>query len=175
MNNIMPKIKGGIMRKYVASFTLLIAVFMFSAAAWAAPEVEIKIKTEKEKVVTKDGQKVKKMIATKNFIPGEIIHYTILYRNKGTEDATKAVINDPIPAGCVYIPGSATETGELTFSIDGGKTYNKPALLTYEVEATGGGMEKRTASPEEYTNIRWVIDSIPAGTNGKVSFQVKVK
>jgi len=163
------------MRKYVASFTLLIAVFLLSAAAWAAPDVEIRIKTEKEKVVTKDGQKVKKMVAAKNFTPGEIIHYTVLYRNKGNEDATKAVINDPIPAGCIYIPGSATETGELSFSIDGGKTYKKPALLTYEVKAASGGMEKRTASPEEYTNIRWVIDRIPAGTNGKVSFQVKVK
>jgi uncharacterized repeat protein (TIGR01451 family) len=163
------------MRKYVASFTLLVAAFLLTAAAWAAPEVEIKIKTEKEKVVMKDGQKVTKMVAAKNFTPGEIIHYTILYRNKGNEDATKAVINDPIPAGCVYIPGSATEVGELTFSVDGGKTYNKPALLTYEVKASNGGMQKRTASTEEYTNIRWVIDRIPAGTNGKVSFQVKVK
>lgn len=163
------------MRKYVASFTLLVAIFVLSATAWAAPEVEIKIKTEKEKIVMKDGQKVKKMVAAKNFTPGEIIHYTILYRNKGNEEATKAVLNDPIPAGCVYIPGSATEAGELTFSIDGGKTYNKPALLTYEVKGSGGSMVKRTASPEEYTNIRWVIDKIPAGTNGKVSFQVKVK
>lgn len=163
------------MRKHFVSYTLLVAVFLLSAAAWAAPDVEIKIKAEKEKVVTKDGQKVKKMVVAKTFLPGEIIHYTVLYRNKGTEDATRAVLSDPIPEGTAYIPGSATEKGELTFSIDGGKTYNKPALLTYEVKGAGGAGEKRVASPEQYSHIRWVIDRVPAGTNGKVSFQVKVK
>jgi uncharacterized repeat protein (TIGR01451 family) len=158
------------MRKFIASFTLLVAVFLLSAAAWAAPDMEIKIKAEKEKVVTKDGQKVKKMVIAKTFLPGEIIHYTVLYRNKGTEDATGAVLSDPIPEGTVYIPGSASETGELTFSIDRGKAFNKPALLTYEVKGV-----KQVASPEQYTNIRWVIDRVPAGANGKVSFQVKVK
>ncbi len=111
----------------------------------------------------------------KELHPGEIIHYTILYRNTGNENATNAVVSDPIPKGTVYIPGSATETGELSFSIDGGKTFKKPALLTYETKAANGAVEKRVASPEEYTHIRWVIDKIPAGANGKVSFQVKVK
>lgn len=155
--------------------SVIAAMLLISAAAWGAPQVEVKVKAEKEKVVTKEGKKVTKMVAAKSFSPGEIIHYTILYRNTGNEDATSAVISDPIPKGTVYLPGSATETGELTFSIDGGKTFKKPALLTYEMKAPSGAIEKRTASPEEYTHIRWVIDRIPAGASGKVSFQVKVK
>lgn len=163
------------MRKYVASFILLAAIFLLSAAAWAAPNVEIKIKAEKGKVVTKDGKKSTKMVVAKNLTPGEIIHYTVLYRNTGNEVATNAVVSDPIPKGTVYIPGSASETGELTFSIDQGKTFKKPALLSYEMKSPDGSVEKRVASPEEYTHIRWVIDKIPAGANGKVSFQVKVQ
>jgi uncharacterized repeat protein (TIGR01451 family) len=163
------------MKKHVVVTAALLAMLLASAMAWAAPDVEIKIKAEKEKIVTKDGQKVKKMVTAKSFTPGETIHYTILYRNKGDEDATKVVLSDPIPEGCLYVPGSATDIGEVAFSIDGGKTYNKPALLTYEVKGANGAREKRVASPEQYSHIRWVIERIPAGSNGKVSFQVIVK
>lgn len=163
------------MRKFATCFTLLAASLLIAAAAWAAPNLEIKVKAEKAKVVTKDGQKVTKMVIAKSFSPGEVIHYTILFRNTGNEEATDAVLSDPIPKGTVYIPGSATETGDLTFSIDGGKTFKKPALLTYETKSAAGAVEKKVASPEEYTHIRWVINKIPAGSNGKVSFDVKVK
>lgn len=164
------------MKKAASVFAAITAILLLSAVvAFAAPNVEIKIKAEKEKVVTKDGKKVTKMVAAGNIVPGEIIHYTILYRNTGNEDATSAVLSDPIPAGTSYIPGSATVVGELTFSIDKGKTFKKPALLTYETKGSDGKIEKRVASPEEYSHIRWVIDKIPAGATGKVSFQVKVK
>jgi uncharacterized repeat protein (TIGR01451 family) len=162
------------MRKSAASF-IVVAAALIATAAWGAPNLEIKVKAEKAKVVSKDGQKVTRMVVAKNFTPGEVIHYTVLYRNTGNEDATNAVVSDPIPNGTVYIPGSASDTGEVTFSIDGGKTFKKPALLSYEMKTAAGTVEKRVASPEEYTHIRWVINKIPAGSNGKVSFQVKVK
>ena len=164
------------MRKLVASFTLLVAFSLLTAAAWAAPDVEIKIKAEKEKIVTKDGQKVRKMVAAKSFTPGETIHYTILYRNKGNEAASNAVIDDPIPAGTIYIPDSATGEGaDISFSIDGGKTYKKATLLFYELEKEPGKKERRVASPEQYTHVRWTVASIPPGGGGKVGFKVQVK
>ncbi|MCM0080465.1 hypothetical protein L4X63_02570 [Geomonas sp. Red32] len=159
------------MLKQAKIVILAMAVVLMATAAFAAPKVEIKIRAEKAKItVAKDGTKSTKMVLAKNFAPGEVIHYIVLYRNTGSEDATNAVISDPIPQGTVYIPGSASETGEVSFSIDGGKSFNRPALLTYQTRG-----EKRVASPEEYTNIRWVINRIPAGAQGKVSFQVKVK
>lgn len=163
------------MKKIAARIILAAAALLITAAAWAAPDVEIKVKAEKEKVITKDGQKVKKLVVAKSFSPGEIINYSILYRNKGDEKATGVVLNDPIPKGCVYVPGSATDVGEVTFSIDGGKSYKKQSLLTYEVKLPNGQVEKRVASPEDYTNIRWTINSIAPGETGKVQFQVRVK
>lgn len=155
--------------------TMTAAFMLLAASAWAQPKVNITIKAEKEVVVTEQGKKVKKMVEAKDIVPGEEITYTLSYSNAGSEAATNMVISDPVPAGTSYIPGSASETGELTFSIDHGKSYKKPALLTYEVTTPDGKREKRVASPEEYTDIRWVISAVPAGREGAVIFKVKVK
>lgn len=162
--------------KQASKTIMIMAGFMLLAGtALAQPKVNITIKAEKEVVVTEKGKTVKKMVEAKEIVPGEVIIYTLSYGNTGSEAATSVVISDPIPAGTSYIPGSASETGELTFSIDHGKSYKKPALLTYEVATPDGKKEKRVASPEEYTDIRWVISAVPAGGKGAVSFKVKVK
>lgn len=163
-------------RRSIAGFT--VAAFMLVAvplAAWAQPKVEISIKAEKEVTVTAKGKQVKRRIAAKGIEPGEELIYTLNYANVGSEPAKDVVISDPIPAGTAYIPGSATETGEVAFSIDKGKTFKKPTLLTYEVKGKDGKVQKRVASPEDYTDIRWTIPSIAVGEKGSVSFTVKVK
>jgi uncharacterized repeat protein (TIGR01451 family) len=105
-----------------------------------------------------------------------VIFYTLNYINSGNEPATNVVLDDPVPMGTAYLPGSAFGTGaDITFSIDGGKSFKKPSLLVYEVKGKNGAVEKRTASPEEYTNIRWLIDRIEAGAKGSVGFQVKIQ
>ena len=144
-------------------------------AAWAQPKVAITIKAEKEVTVTAKGKQVKKRIAAKGVQPGEEIIYTLNYANSGSEVAKDVTISDPIPAGTAYIPGSASEVGDLTFSIDKGKSFRKPTLLTYELKGSDGRVQKRVATPEDYTDIRWTVPSIPAGGKGSVSFRVKVK
>jgi uncharacterized repeat protein (TIGR01451 family) len=144
-------------------------------AAWAQPKISITIKAEKEVSVTIKGKQTKKKIAAKGVQPGEEIIYTLSYVNSGTEAAKDVNISDPIPAGTAYIPGSASEVGDLAFSIDKGKSYKKPTLLTYESKGGDGQMQKRVASPEDYTDIRWRIPSVPAGGKGSVNFKVKVK
>ena len=155
-----------------------VAALMLAAmplAAWGQPKVGITVKAEKEVTVTAKGKSVKKRIAARGVQPGEEIIYTLDYANSGTEAAKDVVVSDPIPAGTAYIPGSASEVGDLTFSIDKGKSFRKPTLLTYELKGSDGKMQKRVATPEDYTDIRWTIASIPAGGKGSVSFKVKVK
>ena len=104
-----------------------------------------------------------------------MVIYTIRFKNDGDEAATNVSIVDPIPEGTAYVADSATKTGELTFSIDGGKSYQTPTLLTYEVTSATGKKQQLTASPEQYTQIRWIIPAIAAGETGILSFQVKTK
>jgi len=155
--------------------TLLTIALLLPAAAWAAPKVDLAITAEKEVVVEEDGKKVTKRVAAGEAAPGETIIFTIAYANTGDEKATNVVINNPLPEGTAYVPGSATEVGEVTFSIDKGETFKNPSLLTYEITTPDGKKEKRTASPEQYTHVRWQLPEIPAGEKGEVGFRVQVK
>ena len=159
----------------ISRFILAALLVAMPLAAWGQPNVAITIKAQKEVTVTIQGKQVKKKIAAKGVQPGDEIIYTLSYVNSGNEAATDVKISDPIPAGTVYIPGSASEAAELTFSIDKGKSFKKATLLTYEVKGSDGKMQKKAASPEDYTDIRWILASVPAGGKGSVTFKVKVK
>jgi uncharacterized repeat protein (TIGR01451 family) len=156
--------------------TLLVALLLLPGLAMAAGSVDVKIKTEKLAVVTSGGKKVEKTVPASKFQSGDILVYTITYSNNSAEPVVDAVLNDPIPTGTVYIPDSAKGEGtDITFSIDNGKSFQKPTILFYEVNAAGK-KERRVASPDQYTNVRWVLTSaLPPKGNGHVSFRVRVK
>lgn len=155
---------------------VVLGILILPLTALALPDVKISIKAKKEMTVVKNGKTQKKLVVANKFVPGDVITYTISYNNAGDEPATNAVIDDPIPEGTVYLPGSATgKENDITFSIDKGKNYLKPSYLLYDVKGANGVTEKRIATPDEYTNVRWTIANIPPGGKGEVTFRVKVK
>jgi uncharacterized repeat protein (TIGR01451 family) len=163
------------MRKQVSLMAIL-ALLLLPMMALAKPLVSVSITAEKDVTSVKNGQKTTRKVAATKIDAGDVVFYTMNYVNSGNEAATSVVLDDPIPQGTAYLPGSASGAGaEITFSIDGGKSYKKPSLLIYELKNPNGSIEKRTASPEEYTHIRWVINKIDAGARGTVSFQVRIK
>ena len=162
--------------KNLVSLTIVLAALLLPLTAFAKPLVSVSMKAEKETTVISKGEKVTKRVAATNINPGDVIFCTLNFVNSGDDVATSAVLDDPIPKGTVYLPGSAFgKDADITFSIDGGNTFKKPSLLTYEVKLPNGKTEKRSASPEEYTHIRWTVSVIPAGGSGQVGFQVRMK
>jgi uncharacterized repeat protein (TIGR01451 family) len=158
------------MKKFIP-LLLVPIVLLFSVQVFAEALISVSMKAEKEVTVNK----VIKRVAADKVNPGDVIFYTINYVNSGDKEATNSFLDDPIPKGSVYIPGSAFgDNAEITFSIDGGKTFKKPSLLTYEVKVNGK-MEKKTASPEQYTHVRWTVNVVPAHGKGQVGFQVQTK
>jgi uncharacterized repeat protein (TIGR01451 family) len=158
------------MKKFIP-LLIAMALLLLSAEVFAKSLVSISITAEKEVTVNK----VTKKIAATTINPGDVIFYTLSYINSGNDAATSVVLDDPIPAGTSYLPGTAYGEGaEIIFSVDG-KSFKKPSLLTYEIKKRDGSLEKRTASPEEYTHVRWVIPKIDAGARGNVGFQVRIK
>lgn len=155
---------------------LMLAMILVSGTAWAKPEVTLSIITEKEVKELQDGKEVVNHVIANEIEPGKVLIYTLRYANKGDEKATNVVIDNKIPKEVIYEVGSATgEASEITFSINNGKDYKRPSLLTYEVKESNGKVVKKIASPEQYTNIRWIISEIPPGGGGDLSYRARVK
>lgn len=157
-------------------FLIFITVGLFlPLSAFAKPQITIDMTSEKEIIEMVDGKEVTKLVSATEVEPGQILIFNLNYANNGDEKATNVVINNPIPKDTIYVIGSASEDkGELLFSIDSGQAFKKPSLLTYEIKSQDGKLIRKIASPEQYTDIRWIIPEILPGTSGKLSFQVKV-
>jgi len=156
--------------------TLLAVMFAIPVTALAKPDVVVNTVAEKIVVETVQGKQVKKQVPATNADPGQVLVFTLNYQNKGNEKAINVKVDNPIPNNSVYVVGSGFgKNSKMIFSIDGGKTYKAPSLLTYEETLANGKKVKRQASPEQYTHVRWVINEIPAGTSGSVGFQVRIK
>ena len=166
-------------KKYLTTIVALFALCIIPSLVMAKPLVNISVKAEMDEVVKEGGQTITKRVVAKDVTTGTVIFYTVSFRNDGNEKATNAVIDNPIPKDTRYVPGSAYGEGGdeegVTFSIDKGKSYNKPSLLLYEITEKPGKTVKKVASPDIYTNIRWVIPVIEAGKKGMVGFKAIVK
>ena len=160
--------------KHIELFLLMLLII--SSTAWAKPEVTLSITSEKEVVEKQNGKEVVRYVRADEVDPGQVLVYTLSYANKGDEKATDVVVDNQIPKEVVYIVGSASGEGSvITFSINNGKDYKRPSLLTYEVKGPDGKTVRKIASPEQYTNIRWVINEVPPGGSGKLIYRAKVK
>ena len=121
------------------------------------------------------GVRTVKLVVAKEASPGDVLEYTLAYKNSGDEAAKDAVIDDPVPKGTSYVADSAGGEGaEVVFSTDGGKTFAAAVKLSYEFRLPSGQVEKRVATPSEYTHVRWIVKTIPPGGTGKVTFRVHV-
>ncbi len=171
------------MRTIRIALAALLALAAAVPAAWAQaqggerPELALTLSAQKEAAVKGPDGKVKtEWQEVKSGNPGDVIRYTIAYRNGGKSEARDAVIVDPVPKGTTYIPGSAAGAGaEITFSLDG-KTFQAPPQLKYKVRQPDGTEMEMQASPDMYTHIRWKFPKpVPPGGTGAVSFKVKVR
>ncbi len=159
---------------------MLLELLMFAVltpvVAVADPSIQLNMAVAKEIVVEENGQEVTKWVEAEDITPGQKLRYTVHYTNTGDDPATQVQVENPIPDLTVYLSDSASgEKSTIVFSADGGKTFAKEGEVTYEVAVFGGGTELRKANPERFTNIRWLIDEIPVGDAGEVSFIVLVQ
>ena len=127
-----------------------------------------------EKVTTaKDGSKHTDIVPADHVLPGTEVIWNINYEIIGKDPVTDAVITDRVPANMVYVMGSASgDNAEITFSVDGGKTFAAPEKL--QVKNADGTL--RDALPKDYTTIRWVIKgTLKPGAKGTVTFHATLQ
>ncbi|MFT4713504.1 MAG: putative repeat protein (TIGR01451 family) [Candidatus Azotimanducaceae bacterium] len=163
----------------VAKLMFLEMIFlaaMAPAMAVADPNIQLAMSVAKEVIIEENGQNVTRWIEAEIIEPGEKLKYTVTYVNVGDEPATEIRIENPIPELTVYVDDTALGDGSnIAYSADGGENYNARGDVTYEVTVFGGGTDRRVASADRFTNIRWMIEQVPPGNSGEVSFQVVVQ
>jgi uncharacterized repeat protein (TIGR01451 family) len=155
---------------------LIFLAVMAPAMAVADPNIQLAMSVAKEIIIEENGQNVTRWVEAENIEPGEKLKYTVTYVNVGDEPATEIRIENPIPELTVYVDDTALGDGSsIVYSADGGENYNARGDVTYEVTVFGGGTDRRVASADRFTNIRWMIEQVPPGNSGEVSFQVVVQ
>ena len=162
------------MKKYVLTTLItLVALVLPMTALGADGQISFTSIAQVEREVYEDGKKVLVRSKAEMLNPGEIAIYTNTFTNNGSEAAEGLVINNPVPANTEYLNGSATEAGyELTFSVDGGKTFDKSENLSV-LDKDG---KKVPANAKDYTNIRWTrTEPLSPGQTGSVEFRIMVK
>ncbi|MBC7756332.1 MAG: DUF11 domain-containing protein [Bdellovibrio sp.] len=153
------------------SFAALLASTI-SFSAYAAG-VEFSNKAEVDVTTIKDGKKETKRVAAKKVAPdGEVI-YTTTFKNTIDKPISNIMITNPVPANMLYSADSATGANTvITYSVDGGKTYDAPEKLT----VAGKDGKRRPAQAADFTDIRWIYKGdLATGKSSDVGFKAKVK
>lgn len=86
---------------------------------------------------------------------GDVVTYTIAYKNNGNSSGVNVVITDLLPANVTYVPGSAvwsSQAGALTDGVDGD---------AYDFDAVG-------------RDLTLTIPTVAPNTNGTLTFQVTI-
>jgi len=150
----------------------ILLLTFFASQALAA--IELKTVAEIEITETDEkGKKTVKRIPPTHVVPGTEVIYTITATNSGDQVAENVNVTDPVPKDMVYIDGSAFGSGTtITFSVDGGKNFDKPEKLTVKDEKGN----PRRASASDYTHIRWTFQfKLKPGDVAPVWFRARVK
>lgn len=158
--------------KTLIKLSTLLILAMFSAHAMA--QIEVKTVAEIEVTEINDkGEKIVKRTAATNVVPGTEVIYTITAKNTGTEPADNIVVTNPVPDQTVYVDGSAFGAGtNITFSVDGGKSYDKAQNLKVKDKAG----QSHNAKAEDYTHVRWALQfNLQPGQEAPVWYRVRVK
>lgn len=122
------------------------------------PKVKIEMFAEREVPTSNPHQS--KRVPTSRIEPGGTIFYTIKLVNEGDSTATNVVVDNPVPKGATYVAYSAIGKGSRPrISTDGGESYLD---------------EKKAGEivPESVTDVRWIVDDMPAGSRRTLEFQV---
>ena len=155
----------------------LTAVFLFSSGWIQAQQpgaIEVKTVAEKEEVVVADdGSQESTLVPVSTVVPGDEVIYTVTFTNISQETAENVTVVDPIPEQMTYVRGSVFGPGaDITFSVDGGSTFAVENDL--RVATDNGG--ERTAQPEDYTHIRWVLrNPLGPGKRGVARFRAVLR
>lgn len=141
------------------------------ALSIARPSVRVEIAGS-----VKRDDKTVSLDKTESVKAGEILDWNMNSVNEGNGDAQNYRVVGQIPKGTVFLVGSAKgeETSQITYSIDGGKTFSAQPLI--DEKQPDGSVKKVPAPVSLYTQIRFEWEKpLVSQSNLNASYRVQVK
>ena len=142
------------------------------------PKVELQL-IVKQKVTQKDTQGKEQLswnVLTKDTTvqKGTLLRLQVIAKNNGDRAAEKLAVTRPIPKGTTYAIGSATQSdAELSYSIDGGKTFTGNPVV--RAILPDGRVEMQPAPAQAYTHVRWSFSqSVAPKSRVEIAYDVTV-
>lgn len=112
--------------------------------------------------------------------PGEEVEYTIDITNSGSDDATGAVVSDPLPKGVTYVPGSleivsGAAMGKKTDAAGDDEAEYDDASRTVKVRvgAMASGTVGGALAVNDKVQVRFKV-KVDADTRGQLSNQATI-
>jgi uncharacterized repeat protein (TIGR01451 family) len=167
---------GGNTMQSIYRYIAAVGIFCLlagNALVVRAQTVEFVTKAEREVEVLEKGVKVKKTVPVQKMVPGDEVVYTVTFANKTGKPVDNMVVTNPVPKFTRYKDGSAAgDNSDISYSVDGGKTFATPDKLTVAGKDKSGKDSVRAAGGADYTHIRWVVKQVVApGQSGSVRFR----
>ena len=88
-------------------------------------------------------------------LPGDVIEYRLTFTNHQDGPVSDVVLNDPIPEGVVFVPGSVTGSRAdllIEYSIDDGASWSERPQVDVDV---AGRTERQPAPAPVRPHPRW--------------------
>jgi hypothetical protein len=142
----------------------LAAAVAGQGAADAAEGDKISVKAIAEVAVktSQNGRETPRLQPADRVVPGDEVIYTLEIRSLTPMAQPPPTIDYPIPGHMRYVADSAVGAGAVvSYSIDGGHSFARPE----ELFVAGGDGQKRPATAEDYTHIRWRLKHILRGNS----------
>ena len=156
----------------------LLALLAGTALAQVAPSPLKLVLTQALVQTTTQGGKSTETLLPQpaGVVPGAVLEQAVTATNTLGKPMANVAVNLPVPAGTRYLAALGSGAAKALFSFDKGKTYGAaPLHRTVTVTENGKSVQKEVeVAPGEYTNVRWTVPQLAAGSSLKLGFRVRV-
>ncbi len=119
-------------------------------------------------IVGADGSERVELTEPSTIIPGDRLIFATDYANNGSDPVGNFNVTNPLPAAVRLAPDADPA---LDVSVDGGKSWGKLAALTI---ANADGTT-RPAAHSDVTHVRWVLETIAPGAQGRLTYPAIIR
>ena len=151
---------------------LVIGIMATTALTMALTGESISMKTIafEEVVETKAGKEVKVLKVLEKAIPGDVVTYVNTITNPTDKKAEKLSVVNEVPEHTTFIANSVKCVDCTTlYSIDG-KEYESASKLFIKDNGV-----RRLAKAEEYTHLKFTLNTLPSKSESKIEFKTKIQ